>query len=164
MTSPTTPLSTTTESAPIPDDTKVTVKVAGFKPVQLPYGVVKKREKLMMALSGFIQGLEDATFSEIEPDDKGALTLTITPEVGRKGATDLVEGLSTLKPYINPAARMLERIEAVKAHDPGLVLLMCAEIDAAIQAAEHEIKDIQALQRVLDSSCAVAVSDVPVGL
>ena len=155
---------TTTPTTPIDPKTKVLVRIAGHKSLPLEYAIASDKTKLALALTTFVDGMDGAEISDVETGPDGQLSVTVVPQVGRKGLGGIRASLDAAPAHVTAAAAMLTRLERVRVEDEALVVLLAPEIDRAIAAADAEVQAVEALTRAIDAAAAEPWATVPVGL
>ncbi len=155
---------TTTPATPIDPKAKVLVRIAGHKSLPLEYAIASDKAKLALALTTFVDGMDGAEISDVETGPDGQLSVTVVPQVGRKGLAGILASLDAAPPHVTAAAAMLHRLESVRAEDEALVILLAPEIDRAIEAAGAEVQAVESLTRAIDDAVAEPLAAVPVGL
>ena len=155
---------TTTPATPIDPKAKVLVRIAGHKSLPLEYAIAADKTKLALALTTFVDGMDGAEISDVETGPDGQLSVTVVPQVGRKGLTGIRASLDAAPPHVTAAAAMLHRLESVRAEDEALVILLAPEIDQAIEAAGAEVQAVEALVHAIEAAAAEPLAAVPVGL
>ena len=155
---------TTTPATPIDPKAKVLVRIAGHKSLPLEYAIASDKAKLALALTTFVDGMDGAEISDVETGPDGQLSVTVVPQVGRKGLAGIRASLDTAPPHVTAAAAMLTRLEQMRAEDEALVVLLAPEIGQAIEAANVEVQAVEALTRAIDDAAAEPLASVPVGL
>lgn len=155
---------TTTPATPIDPKAKVLVRIAGHKSLPLEYAIASDKTKLALALTTFVDGMDGAEISDVETGPDGQLSVTVVPQVGRKGLAGIRTALDAAPAHVTAAAAMLARIDQTCAADEALVILLAPEIDQAIEAADAEVKAVEALAHAIDAAATEPLTAVPVGL
>ena len=140
------------------------VRIAGHKSLPLEYAIASDKIKLALALTTFVDGMDGAEISDVETGPDGQLSVTVVPQVGRKGLTGIRASLDAAPPHVTAAAAMLNRLESVRAEDEALVVLLAPEIDLAIETAGAEVQAVEALMHAIGDAAAEPLAAVPVGL
>ena len=155
---------TTTPATPIDPKAKVLVRIAGHKSLPLEYAIASEKTKLALALTTFVEGMDGAEISDVEIGPDGQLSVTVVPQVGRKGLVGIRAFLDAAPAHVTAAAAMLNHLEQVRAEDEALVILLAPGIDRAIEAAGAEVQAVESLLRAIDATAAEPLASVPVGL
>lgn len=155
---------TTTPATPIDPKAKVLVRIAGHKSLPLEYAIASDKTKLALALTTFVDGMDGAEISDVETGPDGQLSVTVVPQVGRKGLAGIHASLDAAPAHITAAAAMLTRLEQMRSKDEALVILLAPEIDQAIETAGAEVQAVESLMRAIDDAAAEPLAGVPVGL
>ncbi len=154
----------TTPTTPIDPEAKVMVRIAGHKSLPLAHKIASDKPALALALNTFVDGMDGAEISDVETGPDGQLSVTVVPQVGRKGLAGILASLDAAPAHVTAAAAMLTQLESVRAEDEALVILLAPEIDRAIEAAGAEVQAVEALTRAIDAAGAEPWATVPVGL